>query len=150
MIPKKFFTLFFPLLLASGLSLTAKSDLLQVPVPFNGQPAILPVDQAFIFSEVQQDQVLRLFWQIEPGYYLYRDKFHFEVVGPTGTASTIAVDIQPGIEKLDEIFGQVQVFEGLLELRLPNLAVDHTLRIKYQGCADAGYCYPPQVKVVKN
>ena len=50
----------------------------------------------------------------------------------------------------DEHFGAVQIYRGLLDADVPTSgALDRPLRLRvtYQGCADAGVCYPPQTVV---
>jgi len=86
-------------------------------------------------------------FEIAKGYYLYRDKFRFTAEPAfiqLGTPS-----LPKGKEKMDENFGQVQVYYHEAVIRLPvertssgPLAL--TLKLSSQGCADAGVCYPPQ------
>jgi thiol:disulfide interchange protein DsbD len=103
----------------------------------------LAVDDAFQFTALQDNDQLLLRWQIAPGYYLYRERLSFR----QGT-QLLEVSLPAGLDKTDEYFGEVQVYYALLELSLsvdPQVA---PLEIEYQGCADAGLCYPPQVQVV--
>lgn len=113
----------------------------------------LPPDQVFILStEVADPYTLRLRFDVADGYYLYRDKFAFEIVNTEG------VKVEPfalprGKEKQDEVFGLMEVFYHEVETALPlarsmRAAGDIDLEIKYQGCADAGFCYPPMKQVV--
>jgi len=111
----------------------------------------LPVDQAFVFSAQSpaRDRV-QLRWDIADDYYLYRDKV---------TVKTTAADVQlgkpsiPGGEtKHDEYFGEQVVFHGEM---IADIAVSAAagvtevpLEVTYQGCADAGLCYPPTRKTV--
>ena len=111
----------------------------------------LPADQAFVFSadSTSRDRV-RLRWDIADDYYLYRDKV---------TVKTTATDVQlgsvsiPGGEKQhDEYFGEQVVFHGEMLADVPVVAAtgvtEVPLEITYQGCADAGLCYPPIKKSV--
>ena len=108
-----------------------------------GAPEILPVDEAFRFGFVPDEGSVRLFWQIMPGYYLYREKFGFRVGD-----EDLSVELRPGIPRVDEVFGPVEVYGGLLELVMPPMPVGTEIEVSYQGCADQGYCYPPQEKLV--
>jgi len=99
---------------------------------------ILPVDEAFRFGSYVEGESLKLFWQVLPGYYLYRDKFRFEQAG-----QHLAADLPRGKLYQDEIFGEVEVLSGLVEVTLPSGAAT---QVFYQGCAERGYCYPPQKK----
>ena len=110
------------------------------------QPVFLPVDEAFIFSSQQQQNTLELLWQITPEHYLYRHQFRFE-----GKNVTVGeVTLPSGIAYQDKYFGDIEIFrEGInIQLPLSNIQPNATLTITYQGCADAGLCYPPESKTV--
>jgi thiol:disulfide interchange protein DsbD len=111
----------------------------------------LPADQAFVLSaeSTARDRV-RLRWDIADDYYLYRDKV---------TVTTTAADVQlgdpsipGGKTKHDEYFGEQVVFHGQMMADVPVAAAagvtELPLQITYQGCADAGLCYPPIKKTV--
>jgi thiol:disulfide interchange protein DsbD len=103
----------------------------------------LAVDDAFQFTALQDNDQLLLRWQIAPGYYLYRERLSFRQ-----GRQLLEVALPAGLDKTDEYFGEVQVYYALLELSLsldPQIA---PMEIEYQGCADAGLCYPPRVQVV--
>ena len=107
------------------------------------QHTFLPVDQAFQLSATQQNGAITFFWQIAPEYYLYRHRLQFEKVD---TQAEISPEIPAGKAKHDEYFGDVEVYYGDLAVTLPAMAAEEssTVRVSYQGCADAGLCYPPQ------
>jgi len=107
------------------------------------QHTFLPVDQAFQLSATRQNGTITFFWQIAPDYYLYRHQLQFEKVD---TLAEISPEIPAGKAKHDEYFGDVEVYYGDLAITLPAMAADESssVRISYQGCADAGLCYPPQ------
>jgi thiol:disulfide interchange protein DsbD len=109
----------------------------------------LPVDQAFVLtaSSPARDR-LRLHWVIADDYYLYRDKV---------VVKTTAADVQlgkpsiPGGEsKHDEYFGEQVVFHGEMVADVGVSAAagvtEVPIEVTYQGCADAGLCYPPTKK----
>ena len=90
-------------------------------------------------------------WDIAEGYYLYRDKFRFRAADGSG-ASLGEAGFPEGMIKDDEYFGPMVVYYGSVAALVPvagaapggALDVD----ITYQGCADAGLCYPPITKTV--
>jgi len=106
--------------------------------------AFVPVDQAFSFDFLQQGAELRLSWQIRPGYYLYRQQLKLEPVN----ATLGDVSLPPGTAHHDEFFGDTQVYSTPLQLNVPlRKAGDGAmLRVTYQGCAEAGFCYPPKTR----
>jgi len=119
------------------------------------QERILDADQAFnITINVLGPRTIEARWIIAPGYYLYRDKFQLELVSPQDIA-IISTDIPPGELKNDPYFGPQQVFhdEAWMTARLQrssNSAGELEVEVKasYQGCAEAGVCYPPLKQTV--
>ncbi|MEJ2508278.1 MAG: protein-disulfide reductase DsbD [Gammaproteobacteria bacterium] len=113
----------------------------------------LPPDQAFAFKpEVGGSDTIVGHWKIAKGYYLYRDKFEFKLQDAQGV-SLGEVSLPPGQTKQDPLFGKVQVFHDSAQatLHLKRSATDAmpvTLVAKFQGCAEAGVCYPPITKKV--
>ncbi|MDO8719096.1 MAG: protein-disulfide reductase DsbD [Polaromonas sp.] len=106
----------------------------------------LPADQAFRLTVTQSgDGLLRLNWKISEGYYLYRQQIKIEGV-PAG--SVPPVTLPAGVLKTDEFFGETEVYRESLTVRVK--APDaQALTLTWQGCADAGLCYPPQTQQVK-
>lgn len=92
-------------------------------------------------------------WNIAEGYYLYRDKLKVELPDAAGIALQTA-QFPAGEFKDDETFGRVEVYHNLVEARVPLTRTDtaaKTVQVKlsYQGCAEAGICYPPQTKLIE-
>ena len=106
----------------------------------------LAPDKAFRFSARALDsQTLLVRYDIEPGYYMYRDKFRFEA--PPAQLGTPA--LPPGELKDDDFFGKVETYRHRVEIKIPLAASGAvpailTLKATSQGCADIGLCYPPQ------
>ncbi len=108
----------------------------------------LDADKAFQVDVYEEaPDLLRLHWVIAKGYYLYRDKLSIALADSPGIALG-TIDIPPGETKHDEFFGDVQVFHDEIIARVALArstrdAADITLAVGYQGCAEAGICYPP-------
>ncbi|WP_442108853.1 protein-disulfide reductase DsbD [Pseudomonas sp. NUPR-001] len=110
--------------------------------PF-AQSDFLPVDKAFVFSsERLPSGEMRLHWKITDGYYLYQKRLKFD-----GLPAEQHPTLPEALPYHDEYFGDTQVYRGELELILPASATGQ-LRMGWQGCADAGLCYPPQTSLV--
>lgn len=121
------------------------SLLLLLALPLYAQEPIAP-EKAFRFSARAVDaQTLEVRWEIEPGYYMYRDKFSFSVE----PGSLGKVELPAGAVKEDENFGRVETYRDLIRVQLPISGATGriTLRATSQGCADIGVCYPPQKHV---
>jgi thiol:disulfide interchange protein DsbD len=114
---------------------------------------VLTPEQAFPFDAIAVDgNTIVARWDITPGHYLYKDKFSFSLEDAEGI--TLGEPQLPkGEEKDDEFFGRIEVYHNPIDVTLPLLrdrldATQITLKLKYQGCADIGICYPPQRKSV--
>ncbi len=114
------------------------------------QDELLPPELAYLPQIMKAtDRELIVRWQIEPGYYLYRDKLSFALSG-AGGARVVNADIDQGVEQYDEFFGNVRILRDVAEARLlldPPADLPGSgkasLQIDYQGCADIGVCFPP-------
>ena len=139
------YALFCLLLISTGLS---HASGLFSSTPRQGE--FLPVDQAFIPSVLAEDGDLVLHFAVTPGHYLYDKQFQLKwadgSIAPMLPAHTIS---SPGESHDDPTFGRVTVYREDIDLTIPAPAHDTTgiveLLVRYQGCADAGLCYPPEV-----
>lgn len=113
------------------------------PSLFSEQPDFLPANKAFIFtSERLASGETRLYWQIADGYYLYQQRLRFE-----GLNKEQQPVLPTGEDHHDEYFGQQQVYRQALAVTIPASASGQ-IKVSWQGCADAGLCYPPQSEPV--
>lgn len=109
----------------------------------------LPVEQAFPTSAARTaDGDIVVTWQIADTYYLYKHAFDFSAADDS-TAKLGAPQIPDGEKHSDEFFGPVETYRDSVRVRLPvdnadALAPDAQIQVSFQGCADAGLCYPPQ------
>ena len=119
----------------------------------SAQDEFLPPDQAFIFSATAVDsKTIQAHWDIAEGYYLYRDKFKFSLKDAPEGVIIGGINLPQGKVKDDPFFGRIQVFYRDVDVVVPisGAAPGQAIRllVGYQGCADAGLCYPPQTKTV--
>lgn len=112
----------------------------------SAQSRFIPVDQAFAFDFRQQGDQLTLSWQIHPDYYLYRQQIKIVPQNTTLGAFTLP----EGIAHHDEFYGEVAIFKQQLALTIPltQAGEQASVSVTYQGCAEAGFCYPPETRVV--
>ena len=108
------------------------------------QPEFLAPDKAFKLSvsNLGNNQI-QINWEIEEGYYLYMGMFEFST--DRDDTKIIKARMPDGVKKVDEFFGDVDVYYNSTNaiLTFNKIDKDSNLLIKYQGCADAGLCYPP-------
>ena len=118
-----------------------------------GEVEFLDPDVAYqLRTEVEDVDTIVAHWQIADGYYLYRDKFRFTLADGSDVALG-SPELPAGKTKIDEYFGKMEVYYHDVLARLPiergaGGATTVTLDVVYQGCADAGLCYPPITKRV--
>ncbi|MGR5557935.1 protein-disulfide reductase DsbD [Vibrio fortis] len=108
--------------------------------------SFVPVDQAFPFNYYQQDGKVLIDWQVKEGYYLYQHSLDF-----TGQNLAIGpVEMENGQPYQDEFFGEVSIYTQPLFVQVPLQSYQDgsQLIVKYQGCAKAGFCYPPEIRVI--
>jgi thiol:disulfide interchange protein DsbD len=113
------------------------------------QGDFLPPDEAFQFTAKAQDaKTVLLQFKAHQGYYMYQERFHFE-------SQTPGVELgKPGFPPAHVIFDKnlghdVAHYRDLVSIPLPVLKAPASFKmlVTYQGCADAGLCYPPIEKL---
>ncbi|MFT3858455.1 MAG: protein-disulfide reductase DsbD [Aquabacterium sp.] len=110
----------------------------------------LPANQAFQLAVRQAGpHTVAADFTMARAVYLYRERLEAHLDAGKGSPPTaLTWQVPPGEVKYDPTFEKnVEVYHGLVTgtLVLPDQARGtQTLTIVYQGCADAGLCYPPQ------
>ncbi|HEX4051687.1 MAG TPA: protein-disulfide reductase DsbD [Steroidobacteraceae bacterium] len=111
----------------------------------SGDNSFLTSSQAFQLSAMADNQGrLQLAWVIAPGYYLYRDRIKVASASPGLTLD--APQFPAGIVKSDPYFGKQVIYHQQLIVAVPvhgAAAGTAAVSVTYQGCAEAGLCYPP-------
>ncbi|HEB9104708.1 TPA: protein-disulfide reductase DsbD [Klebsiella aerogenes] len=112
----------------------------------SGRSNFVPADRAFAFDFQQNQHDLNLSWHIKDGYYLYRK----QITLTTKDAAIVDPSLPPGEWHEDEFYGKSEIYRQrlMLPITLTQAGKAATLTVTYQGCADAGFCYPPETKVV--
>jgi thioredoxin:protein disulfide reductase len=111
----------------------------------------LPPDVAFRVGARTDGSMIKVRWIIADGYYLYRQKIEVKAESPDLMVS--APLLPAGVVKTDPYLGTQEIYTQQVEAQVPYTRIDagaHPIQIKvtYQGCAEAGLCYPAITKVV--
>jgi thiol:disulfide interchange protein DsbD len=111
----------------------------------------LPPDVAFRVSASVDGNLVRVRWVIADGYYLYRQRIGIKAQSPDLVLTEPT--LPKGILKTDPYFGNQEIYHQQVEATAAYTLIDagaHPLEIKvtYQGCAEAGLCYPPITKAL--
>ena len=136
--------------------LLAVAVMLSVPAAY-AEEEFLDPEQAFVFAaSMQSSDTIQIQYRIAPAYYMYQERFAFQVKGDDDrprSAQWLGKPVMPkGDVKFDPTFGkEMEVFHNQVSIQLPLLKRDEavTLEVIGQGCADAGLCYPPMTKEIK-
>ena len=112
---------------------------------------LLPVDEAYVLSAkaVSREKV-EFTWKVAKGYYLYRHRFAVQPVDSSFKFNPL--QLPPGHKHHDEFFGDVETYRDSVTATLTGATASGvnsiTFKVKYQGCADVGVCYPPQTRTL--
>ena len=123
------------------------SLLAQLPFSQSGGE-FLPPDQAFVLSLARAGDGddgggrYTAQWRIADGYYLYRDKTALAADG-----EGVALDKPRGEMINDPFFGDTEIWRRQVAVHFESAA--RTAELTWQGCADAGLCYPPITRQVR-
>jgi thiol:disulfide interchange protein DsbD len=111
----------------------------------------LPASAAFGFQSVIDHDGVKISFDIQKGYHLYLERLKIQ---PGSDAVVLGAFAMPEGEILvDPTMGHTIVARGHQEIRIPLLALPKppeigTLKVSYQGCQEAGSCYPPQRELI--
>ncbi|MDH3389643.1 MAG: protein-disulfide reductase DsbD N-terminal domain-containing protein, partial [Gammaproteobacteria bacterium] len=104
---------------------------------------LLPPEEAFALTARVEGGALVAEYQIAPGYYMYRERFDFQIESSDAPARFDVALIPDGKIKTDEFFGKMETYRDSVTIKLPiiyeNTAANR-LQVKAvsQGCADIG------------
>ena len=108
------------------------------------QNNILSANKAFNIETITSDDSILISWDIIEGYYLYSKSIKIE-----NNYEALNFEVLESKESIhnDEFFGKSKIYRDKVLIKL-NRSIGLDLKdilIKYQGCADAGICYPVQI-----
>lgn len=105
------------------------------------EPEFLDPAEVLTLEQVQQQEdELDVNGHIADAYYVYRHSLKLT----DGQGNPVNLELSAGTPKHDEFFGDTEIYTGdTLHLSFPAVT-SGPLTLHWQGCADAGICYPPQ------
>lgn len=119
---------------------------------FNVHAEPLPAEEAFrVEVKKINPNAFALHWDIKPGYFLYSDRIH--VSASEDSNITIGqLRLPPTETKTDKQGHAYTVYRKQIAIPVDVLGMnpgESLLELRYQGCSDEGFCYPPQTKEIK-
>jgi len=110
---------------------------------FENQNKIPVAEEVFKLSINNKDGEVFLSWNIKDGYYMYLQSIELK-----HNEKSISFDILESKEELytDEFFGETKILKDSFKIKaeLNSLLNLLDVFIYYQGCSEAGFCYPVQ------
>ncbi|MGD8163241.1 protein-disulfide reductase DsbD [Pantoea sp. FN0307] len=110
------------------------------------QSGFVPVNEAFSFDFSQQGDRLTLRWQVKPGYYLYRQQ-----ISLTAKQAKLApLQLPTGQPHEDEFYDKSEIYpqDLTIPVTIAEAGDNASVTLRYQGCAAAGFCYPPETREI--
>lgn len=115
---------------------------------FANQQEFLSAEEAFIPDILQDANSLDLIFNVSDHYYLYKDSIK---ITQKTTGDLLQLNFPKAEDKTDEHYGATKIYRQMLSFNIDKnqLPANSIWQVKYQGCADAGLCYPPQTKFLQ-
>ncbi|MFC3909918.1 protein-disulfide reductase DsbD [Legionella dresdenensis] len=112
----------------------------------------LPANDVFPLTVQTSDpNGFTLNWQIKPGYFLYSDRINISVNENSNLHLGQIMYPKPQI-KTDKQGRSFPVYRNDVAVHVPVLGIspgESLIKLHYQGCADDGFCYPPETVDIK-
>lgn len=120
-------------------------------VGFSSPP---PADTVFpVTTHVLNPNTVALQWHIQPGFFLYAKRIHLQPIAGSDNYFRLGTITLPSpIKKLDRQGKSHAVYQNQLAIPVSILGEhpgEGLIQLRYQGCAEDGFCYPPQIKLIK-
>lgn len=105
------------------------------------QPELLEAVDVFKLDDIsQQSGRFKAEGRVTEGYYVYRHSLKLL----DGSGEPVELELSAGKAQHDEFFGDTEIYtDDALRLGFP-ADTSGSLTLHWQGCADVGFCYPPQ------
>ncbi len=118
--------------------------------PIYAEP--LPADKAFQVNVKKLDpNTFSLNWTIKPAYFLYSDRIKL-ILEPSSNITIGTLRFPPTKTKVDKQGHTYTIYRDQVSIPVDVLGIspgESLIQLKYQGCSDDGFCYPPETKEIK-
>ena len=110
---------------------------------FNQGDEVLAAEKVFIINKSMDSENIIITWDIVDGYYVYLDSIK---VMENKNALSYKIINSSQSKYNDDFFGESIILKKNLSIHIKKKdlsAIDSAL-VYYQGCSEAGFCYPVQ------
>lgn len=108
-------------------------------------------EEVFQVNLTAKENAVVLSWQIKPGFFLYKDRI--VLANEDDNLVTLGqINYPIPYEKIDPQGKVTPIYRNVLKLHVNILGHnpgEDIITVRYQGCSDDGFCYPPQIKRIK-
>ena len=107
----------------------------------------LDPNDAFKSEVIVENNSITVTWTIAEGYHLYADKMS---ITANSSAALGTLNLPKGEIKYDKVLEKdTEKFHGIIKTTIPIVSAQTSFDITlgFQGCAEAGLCYPPQERI---
>jgi len=108
-------------------------------------------DVFVVQTQILDPNTLLLTWHIKPGFFLYQDSISI-IPDKSAELQLGKIKLPKPLLKTDKLGKRYPVYRDDLLVPVNVLSPkpqETILAVKYQGCADDGFCYPPEVAHIK-
>lgn len=122
--------------------------LISCPLTGSAERAPPPVNDVFNITASYTSHRLQLHIFVANGYYLYKDKIKITLLSPSDHKLK-PIGLPKGEIKKHQILGTFEAYKHPITLTIPLTHLTNAnLAVNYQGCAESGFCYPPQTRYI--
>ena len=110
---------------------------------FNQGDEVLAAEKVFIINKSMDSENIIITWDIVDGYYMYLDSIK---VMENKNALSYKIINSSQSKYNDDFFGESIILKKNLSIHIKkkNLSAIDSALVYYQGCSEAGFCYPVQ------
>lgn len=110
---------------------------------FNQGNEVLAAEKVFIINKSMDSENIIITWDIVDGYYMYLDSI--KVMENKNTLSYKIINSSQS-KYNDDFFGESIILKKNLSIHIKkkDLSAIYSALVYYQGCSEAGFCYPVQ------
>ena len=108
---------------------------------FNQGDEVLAAEKVFIINKSMDSENIIITWDIVDGYYMYLDSIK---VMENKNALSYKIINSSQSKYNDDFFGESIILKKNLSIHIKkkNLSAIDSALVYYQGCSEAGFCYP--------
>jgi len=111
-----------------------------------------PAEDVFKLSvKLTDPNSFSLNWDIKDGFFLYKDRINLKKEDENNF-NLGRFSLPKALKKINQSGNNYLIYRNNLTLPvaiLGEIAGESLIRVNYQGCSNAGFCYPPQTKTIK-